>query len=88
MVDQQYMDQMGSPVALAHLVGYDDVQTVTAASLKLLPLDPTEVAAWDGNLDRLGSATPMIDEPIPRIATPPSLCGPGPPVARRGPRRP
>src|SRR5690606_26018731 len=32
--------------ALARLVGYDDVQTVGAAALKLLPLDPTEVAAW------------------------------------------
>lgn len=31
---------------LAALVGYDDVQTVCAASLKLLPLDPTAVAGW------------------------------------------
>lgn len=31
---------------LARLVGYDDVQTVCAASLKLLPLDPAEVTAW------------------------------------------
>jgi urease accessory protein len=34
------------PVSLARLVGYDDVQTVCAASLKLLPLDPSTVAAW------------------------------------------
>ncbi|GAB2622420.1 urease accessory UreF family protein [Nocardioides ginkgobilobae] len=31
---------------LARLVGYDDVQTVCAASLKLLPLDPTVVTGW------------------------------------------
>lgn len=35
-----------APEALARVVGYDDVQTVAAASLKLLPLDPAEVAAW------------------------------------------
>lgn len=35
-----------SPLALARLVGYDDVQTVASAALKLLPLDPSEVAAW------------------------------------------
>lgn len=33
-------------VALARLVGYDDVQTVASASLKLLPLDPAETTAW------------------------------------------
>ncbi|GAA3545374.1 urease accessory protein UreF [Aeromicrobium flavum] len=32
--------------ALARLVGYDDVQTVGAAALKLLPLDPAKVAGW------------------------------------------
>lgn len=35
-----------SPRALARLVGYDDVQTVTSAALKLLPLDPADVTAW------------------------------------------
>ncbi len=35
-----------SPVALARLVGYDDVQTVASAALKLLPLDPADVACW------------------------------------------
>lgn len=34
------------PVALARLMGYDDVQTVASAALKLLPLDPAEVAGW------------------------------------------
>lgn len=33
-------------VALARLIGYDDVQTVASAALKLLPLDPAEVTAW------------------------------------------
>lgn len=31
---------------LAHLIGYDDVQTVAAAALKLAPLDPTVVTGW------------------------------------------
>lgn len=31
---------------LARIVGYDDVQTVLAAALKLLPLDPADAAAW------------------------------------------
>lgn len=31
---------------VARVVGYDDVQAVTAAALKLLPLDPLDVAAW------------------------------------------
>lgn len=35
-----------APVALARLIGYDDVQTVASAALKLLPLDPAEVTAW------------------------------------------
>jgi len=34
------------PAQVARLVGYDDVQTVAAAALKLLPLDPAEVAQW------------------------------------------
>ncbi len=31
---------------LVRLVAYDDVQTVAAAALKLLPLDPVETARW------------------------------------------
>lgn len=31
---------------LARLVGYDDVQTVASAALKLLPLDPAVVTGW------------------------------------------
>ena len=33
-------------LSLARLVGYDDVQTVCAAALKLMPLDPYEVTGW------------------------------------------
>jgi urease accessory protein len=33
-------------VSLARVVAYDDVQTVLAAALKLLPLDPADAAAW------------------------------------------
>jgi urease accessory protein len=35
-----------SAAQVARLVGYDDVQTVASAALKLLPLDPAEVAGW------------------------------------------
>ena len=37
---------------VARLVGYDDVQTVASAALKLLPLDPAEVAGWTLTLHR------------------------------------
>lgn len=33
-------------LSLARLVGYDDVQTVAAAALKLLPLDPAAATGW------------------------------------------
>jgi urease accessory protein len=35
-----------SAVQVARIVGYDDAQTVTAASLKLLPVDPIHAATW------------------------------------------
>jgi urease accessory protein len=34
------------PAALARLVGYDDVQTVCAAVLKLAPVDPVVATSW------------------------------------------
>lgn len=42
--------------SVARLVGYDDIQAVTAAALKLLPLDPLDAAAW--TLD----AAPALEE--------------------------
>lgn len=47
--------------ALARLVGYDDVQTVCAAALKLLPLDPAVVAGW------LVAAAPAIEALAERV---------------------
>ncbi len=35
-----------SAVQVGRLVGHDDVATVASAALKLLPLDPAEVARW------------------------------------------
>ena len=35
---------------VARVVGYDDAQCVTAASLKLLPVDPVEATGWLGGL--------------------------------------
>lgn len=34
------------PRSLARLIGYDDVQTVASAALKLLPLDPATTTGW------------------------------------------
>lgn len=43
--------------ATARVVGYDDIQTVVAAALKLTPLDPAEATGWVvgafGDLDAL-----------------------------------
>lgn len=49
-------------VALARLVGYDDVQTVASAALKLLPLDPADVTAW------VLSALPAVDRLADEVA--------------------
>jgi urease accessory protein len=35
-----------NPLSLSRLVGYDDVQTVASAALKLLPLDPAVATGW------------------------------------------
>lgn len=50
------------PASLARLVGYDDVQTVCAAALKLTPLDPAEVTAW------VRDALPAVDALAARVA--------------------
>jgi urease accessory protein len=44
------------PRALARLVGYDDVQTVASAALKLLPLDPVDTSGW------VHDALPLVSE--------------------------
>ena len=35
-----------SAVQLARLIGYDDAQTIAAATLKIAPLDPVDATAW------------------------------------------
>ncbi|HEY3736724.1 MAG TPA: urease accessory UreF family protein [Jatrophihabitans sp.] len=35
-----------SAMSLARLIGYDDVQTVASAALKLMPLDPAATTRW------------------------------------------
>jgi urease accessory protein len=55
-----------SPRALARLVGYDDVQTVAAAALKLMPLDPADVTCWVR--DVLGLVEAMADDVAGLIA--------------------
>lgn len=65
-----------APIALARLVGYDDVQTVASASLKLLPLDPAEVARWVlaslPHVDRLAAEVAPFTAPdaIPASSSP------------------
>ena len=39
-----------SAAQVARVVGYDDAQTVVAAALKLLPVDPVEAASWVAGL--------------------------------------
>lgn len=61
---------------LARVVAYDDVQTVLAAALKLLPLDPAEAAMWCvdllPDLDRLAEDLAGLTETddIPATGSP------------------
>ena len=48
--------------ALARIVAYDDVQTVCAAALKLLPLDPTAVTGW------VVDALPLVEQVVAATA--------------------
>lgn len=65
-----------SPRSLARLIGYDDVQTVASAALKLLPLDPVTAAGWVH--DALPAVADLADavadlsraEHIPALAAP------------------
>lgn len=62
--------------SLARLVGYDDVQTVCSAALKLLPLDPATVTGWVHQalpaVDDLAEAVAPLTEPtaVPASAAP------------------
>jgi urease accessory protein len=47
---------------VARLVAYDDLQSVLAASLKLLPGDPVDATA------RLLALTPWIDELVEQVS--------------------
>ncbi|WP_432940154.1 urease accessory protein UreF [Kribbella sp. CA-253562] len=46
----------------ARLVGYDDAQTVVAASLKLLPVDPADAAGW------LTALHPAIEDLVAEVS--------------------
>jgi urease accessory protein len=48
---------------LARIIGYDDAQTVTAAALKLLPVDPIDAATW------LHDLRPEIESIVYAVAT-------------------
>jgi len=65
-----------NPVALSRLIGYDDAQTVASAALKLLPLDPADVASWVLDafpaIDRLAAEVASLIDPaaIPAAGAP------------------
>ena len=47
---------------LAALIGYDDAQTVAAAALKLVPMDPLVAVGW------VAAATPAISVMVSEVA--------------------
>ncbi|GAB2592713.1 urease accessory protein UreF [Kribbella endophytica] len=51
-----------SPAQTARLIAYDDAQTVVAASLKLLPVDPADAACW------LAALHPDIEDLVVEVA--------------------
>lgn len=51
-----------SAVQTARLIAYDDAQTVVAASLKLLPVDPADAACW------LAALHPDIEDLVVDVA--------------------
>ncbi|WUS95118.1 urease accessory protein UreF [Kribbella sp. NBC_00709] len=61
---------------VARIVGYDDVQTVVSASLKLLPVDPADAATWlaalhDDIEEMVADVAPLTDvEKLPANAAP------------------
>jgi urease accessory protein len=62
---------------VAQLVGYDDVQTIASAALKLVPLDPVVAARWVLGLHPDIEA--MADE-VERLTTPSRIPARGAPV--------
>lgn len=69
-----------APADTARLVGYDDVQTATAALLKLEPQDPLLTAAWVNGL------LPDIEEmaaQVARLRTPEQIPAHGAPLVER-----
>ncbi|MFI5623239.1 urease accessory UreF family protein [Nocardioides sp. NPDC051685] len=65
-----------APASLARLVAYDDLQTVAAAALKLLPLDPLDATSWVHDLlpeaERLAAEVAPLTTPddIPAASAP------------------
>jgi urease accessory protein len=61
---------------VARLTAYDDAQTVTSASLKLLPVDPAEAASWllglHPEIETLVAAVAHLTEPadVPAAGAP------------------
>jgi urease accessory protein len=66
-----------SPEQLIRLIGYDDVQTVVGATLKLCPLDPGMATQW-----ALGLMTEIegMVAPLAALTDPESIPAPGAPL--------
>ncbi|MEV6416444.1 urease accessory UreF family protein [Kribbella sp. NPDC051718] len=61
----------------ARLIGYDDAQTVVAASLKLLPVDPADAASW---LLKLHPAIEELVTAVSQTTTPAGIPAYGAPL--------
>ena len=57
-----------APEQVARLVGYDDVQTVTSAALKLEPMDPLTAVEWvvslQPDIDAMAETAARTEDPI------------------------
>lgn len=65
-----------SAVQLARLIGYDEAQTIAAAALKIVPLDPVDATAWvigaQNEIMKMAESVAVLTEPdeIPAFGAP------------------
>ncbi|CUR56762.1 Urease accessory protein UreF [metagenome] len=62
---------------VAQLVGYDDVQTIASAALKLIPLDPVVAARW---VLELHADIEVLADEVERLTVPTQIPARGAPV--------
>lgn len=65
-----------APAQLARLIGYDEAQTIAAAALKIVPLDPLKATAWvigvQDEIEQMAQSVAGLTEPdeIPAFGAP------------------